>query len=61
MLRNKISDLLIPNFLGNKFKTTQRVSTTLLVTLFGGWALLIDSACLRDSASDPAWGLSAAY
>jgi hypothetical protein len=30
---------------------------TLLVSLLGGWASLVDLVCLRDSASDLAWGL----
>jgi hypothetical protein len=32
---------------------------TPLVTLHGGWAPLIELACLRDSTSDLAWGLGA--
>jgi hypothetical protein len=32
---------------------------TLPATLLGGWVPPIDSACLRDSANDPAQGLGA--
>jgi hypothetical protein len=40
--------------------TTQRVSMTLPATLLGGWAPHIDSACLRNSTSNPIRGLGAA-
>jgi hypothetical protein len=52
-----IPSVYIPNYLN----VTQCISMTLPVTLHGGWAPLIDSACLRDSASEPARGLCAAY
>lgn len=38
-----------------KFVTSRCVSMTPSVSLLGGWALLNDLACIRDSASIPAW------
>jgi hypothetical protein len=60
-LPKKILDLLVSDFLGNKFETTRHVSMTLPVTLLRGWRPLIDLMCPYDSASNPARGLGAAY
>jgi hypothetical protein len=42
-------------------RVLRHVFVTPLVTLLGGCMLLIDSVCLRDTASAPTRGLGIAY
>jgi hypothetical protein len=58
----RVSVTLSVTLLGARLRLpTQHVSMTPPVTLLGDRAPLTCSACLRDSASDPARGSGAAY